>query len=47
MDKKEEKKVRTCCPECGSQNTYESDRLKQGYYFYCNHCGYEKWGKKD
>ena len=36
-------KSRTVCPECGSTNTYESNKWKQGHYLYCNHCGYEKF----
>lgn len=44
MDKKEKKTPkRTPCPKCGSTNTYESNKKKQGHYIYCNHCGYEKW----
>lgn len=34
---------RTPCPECKSQNTFESNKPKQGHYLYCNHCGHEHW----
>ena len=44
MDKKEKKTPkRTPCPECGSTNTFESNKPKQGHYLYCNHCGHEHW----
>lgn len=37
------KKTKTTCPKCGSKNTYESNKLKQGHYLYCNHCGHEQF----
>jgi len=40
---KPKEKKRTCCPVCGSKNTYESNKPKEGHYLYCNHCGYEHW----